>query len=89
MTSRSKLLVKILSGRSDQNISFDELVALLEYLRFRLRTAGSHHIFSRDGVAEILNLQPRHDGTAKPYQVKQVRQLLTHYGLAGDNDDAI
>lgn len=51
-----------------------------------MRTAGSHHIFSRDGVVEILNLQPRHDGSAKPYQVKQVRQVITRYQLAGKND---
>ena len=86
MTSRAKLLVKILAGTSDQNISFTELVALLRYLGFELRTAGSHHIFSREGVVEILNLQTRRDGTAKPYQVKQVRQVVTKYGLAGDDD---
>jgi hypothetical protein len=80
------VLLKILAGTSDQNISFAELVALLRHLRFELRTAGSHHIFSREGVAEILNLQPRRDGTAKPYQVKQVRQIITRYRLAGEDD---
>jgi len=53
-----------------------------------MRTAGSHHIFSREAVAEILNLQPRRDGTAKPYQVKQVRQVLTRYRIVGE-DNAI
>jgi hypothetical protein len=86
VTSRGKLLVRILSGTSDQNISFDELVTLLRYLGFGLRTMGSHHIFSRVGVAEILNLQPRRDGSAKPYQVKQVRQVLTRYGIAGEDN---
>jgi hypothetical protein len=83
--SRAKLLATILDGTWDQNVSFDDLVALLH---FRLRTAGSHHIFSREGVTEILNLQPRRDGTAKPYQVKQTRQVITRYRLAGE-DDAI
>jgi hypothetical protein len=86
VTSRAKLLGRILSGTSDQNIQFTELVTLLRYLGFQLRTAGSHHIFSRDGVVEILNLQPRSDGTAKPYQVKQVRQVITRYRLAGDDN---
>jgi hypothetical protein len=86
VTSRAKLLARILSGTSDQNVPFDELVTLLRYLGFQLRTAGSHHIFSREGVAEILNLQTRRDGSAKPYQVKQVRQVLTRYRLAGEND---
>ncbi len=33
-----------------------------------------------DGVEEILNLQPR-GVTAKPYQVKQVRDMILRYGL--------
>jgi hypothetical protein len=88
VTSRAKLLVKILAGTSDQNIPFTELVTLLMHLGFHMRTVGSHHIFSRQNVAEILNLQARRDGTAKPYQVKQVRQTITRYRLAGA-DDAI
>ena len=43
---------------------------------------GSHHIFTREGVAEILNLQPRGGGQAKPYQVRQVRDVLLKYCLA-------
>jgi hypothetical protein len=51
------------------------------HLGFAERIRGGHHIFSRSGVAEILNLQPR--GTvAKAYQVKQVRAVITSYGLA-------
>ncbi|HEV7238341.1 MAG TPA: type II toxin-antitoxin system HicA family toxin [Thermoanaerobaculia bacterium] len=88
MTSRAKLLGKILAGTTDQNIPFSELVTLLGHLGFQLRTTGSHHILSREGVVEILNLQPRRDGTAKPYQVKQVRMVITRYRLAGE-DDAI
>jgi hypothetical protein len=38
------------------------------------------YLFWRDGVAEILNLQPR-NGMVKPYQVKQVRDILTRYDL--------
>lgn len=88
MTSRAKLLARVLDGASDQNIAFDDLVTLLRRFGFSMRTAGSHHIFAREGVAEILNLQPRRDGTAKPYQVKQVRQVITRYRIAGE-DDAI
>ena len=86
VTSRAKLLAKLLSGTSDQNISFTELVTLLQYFGFQLRTVGGHRILSREGVPEILNLQPRRDGSAKPYQVKQVRQVITRYRLAGEND---
>jgi len=42
---------------------------------------GSHHIFTHEDVVEILNLQPRAGGSAKPYQVKQVRTVITAYGL--------
>jgi hypothetical protein len=86
VTHRAKLLAKILAGTSDQNVSFDELVTLLRHLGFQLRIVGSHHICWREGVTEILNLQPRRDGTAKPYQVKQVRQVITRYRLTGEDD---
>jgi hypothetical protein len=42
---------------------------------------GDHHIFSRTGVEEILNLQPR-GSLAKPYPVKQVRAVIVRYKLA-------
>ena len=63
-----KTLEKILRGTSDANIVFDDLRRVLQGLGFSERIRGSHHIFSRDGVEEILNLQPR-GNKAKPYQV--------------------
>ena len=86
LSSRTKLLAKILSGASSQNISFDELVGLLQQLGFAMRVSGSHRIFSREGFVEILNLQPRRDGTAKPYQLRQVRNVIACYNLAEDDD---
>ena len=42
-------------------------------------------------MPEILNLQPRGGGEAKPYQVRQVRDVVLKYGLAqllvGKGDD--
>ena len=52
---------------------------------FDERIRGDHHIFSRDGVEEILNLQPR-GSLAKAYQVKQVRNVIVKYRLAGEQD---
>jgi hypothetical protein len=66
VTRRDKLLDRILAGRADANISFHELCQLLRGLGFEERIRGSHHIFTRDGVEEILNLQPK-EGRAKPY----------------------
>jgi hypothetical protein len=71
-------LVKVLLGASDANIPFEPLCQLLSSLGFEKRVQGSHHIFSKDGVEEILNLQPR-QGKAKAYQVKQVRNLILKY----------
>jgi len=61
-------------GTSDANIPFDGLLHLLGELGFEERIRESHHIFIRTGVEEILNLQPR-GSHAKPYQVKQIRQV--------------
>ena len=47
---------------------------------------GDHHIFGREGTAEILNLQPLASGKAKPYQVKQVRNVIVRYKLVEEPD---
>ena len=65
---------------------FLEMVQILHRLGFEERVKGSHHIFSREGVAEILNLQPR-GNKCKPYQVKQVRNVIITYQLAGEADE--
>ena len=80
MGKYDKLLLKILSGASDANVSFDDLRQLLLRLGFDERIRGGHHIFTKDGVEEILNLQPR-GSQAKPYQVKQVRVVIVRYKL--------
>jgi hypothetical protein len=85
MSKVDKTLNRILRGTSDANIGFDDLCTLLRHLGFEERVRGGHHIFSRDGVAEILNLQPR-GSQAKPYQVKQVRNVIVGNALAGDQD---
>lgn len=79
-----KLLRKILEGQSDAGIAFEGLCALLRWLGFDERVRGSHRIFTRADIAEILNVQPV-GSRAKPYQVKQVRALLLRYRLEGDH----
>jgi len=65
MKSR-KLLQKILGG--SKNIRFTEMVILVESFGFKLnRTDGSHHIFSRPGIPELVNLQ---DVRGKPNHIK-------------------
>ena len=74
----------ILHGRSDANIRFSDLRALMQHLGFEERIRGSHHLYRREGIAEKVNLQ-RDDGNAKPYQVRQVRRLILRYKMARDD----
>ena len=73
-----RLLRRILDGGSDANIRFVELRRLLTRLGFHERIRGSHHIFYRDDIPEIINIQP--DGSqAKRQQVRQIRDLIMKY----------
>jgi hypothetical protein len=76
--------MRILNGGSDANIRFGDLRGLLLHLGFLERIQGSHHLFYRSGIEELLNLQ-RAGAKAKPYQVKQVRAVLTRYDLGGED----
>jgi hypothetical protein len=80
-----KVLEQILRGTSDANVPFVGLRRLLLKLGFGERVRGSHHIYWKDGIEEILNLQPK-GSKAKPYQVKQVRHLILKYRLGGKPD---
>ena len=86
MAKYDDLLSRILRGTSDANIPFNQLRRLLRRLGFEERIRGDHHIFTKDGVEEILNLQPK-GNKAKPYQVKQVRGVIVKYRLAGGTDE--
>ena len=84
MSNHERLLQAILRGRSDANIRFSDLRALMQHLGFEERIRGSHRLYRREGVAEKVNLQ-RDDGNAKPYQVRQVRRLIQKYKLGADD----
>lgn len=80
MGKLGKLYEHILMRRSDANVSFETLCALLKRLGFNERIKGDHHIFTKEDVEEILNLQPK-SGKGKPYQVKQVRDVILKYHI--------
>ena len=91
MSRPAKTLEKVLRGTADANIGFDDLCSMLRHLGFAERVRGGHHIFTRDGVPEVLNLRPK-AAKAKPYQVRQVREAIVAHGLAltvfrGEDDD--
>ena len=61
--------------------TFQQTVNMLKHLGFDERISGSHHIFTREGIMEIINLQDV-GGKCKPYQVKQMRSVLEEYNLS-------
>ena len=75
------ILDKILSGTTDANIRFPDLRKLVLLFEFKERIKGDHYIYSKTGITEIINLQPLNDGKAKPYQIKQERNLIQKYKL--------
>lgn len=81
MGRAQRTLERLLRGQSDANVEFADLTALLQALGFEERVRGSHHIFVRPGIDELLNLQ-RDGSKAKVYQVRQVRAVILKYNLA-------
>ena len=80
MSRRDKFVAKLMSGKSDAGLDFAQLATLLRSLGFDARTEGSHHVFTKQGVEELINLQP--DGRhVKPFQAKQVRAVLAKHRL--------
>ena len=77
--NRKKLLQKILAG--SKNIKFSDMVNLVKGFGFNLlRTDGSHHIFVRPNIPELVNLQ-NVKGQAKPYQIRQFLKLIEKHNL--------
>jgi predicted RNA binding protein YcfA (HicA-like mRNA interferase family) len=57
------------------------LKALLAKLGFQLdRVSGSHHIYLHPKVTRPLNVQPM-GKDAKPYQVRQLRDIIEEFKL--------
>jgi len=82
MTSQDKLIEKLLRGASDAGIGFDELCNLPGRLGFVMRVRGSHHMFTKPGIVERMNIQ-RDGANAKPYKVRQIRAIILTYRLGG------
>ena len=77
--SARKTLQKVLAG--SKNVRFEEMLQLAVAFGFRpARISGSHHILSRPGVPELVNLQNVR-GQAKPYQIRQFLKLVERYNL--------
>lgn len=80
MPTVENIYFDVLRGTKDRNIRFRDLQRLLIAMGFSYHVKGDHFIYTKIDVAEIVNIQP--DGNkAKPYQVKQVRNLILKYHL--------
>ena len=84
MDKYTKLLQRVVGGASDANIPFADLRKLLLHFGFDERVREDHHILTKPGVEEILNIQPK-GSKAKSYQVKQVRNVIIRYKLGGQD----
>lgn len=82
MGKHDKVMEKILRGVSDANVAFDDIRSMLLHMGFEERIRGSHHVYRMEGIEEKINMQ-RSGNKAKPYQVRQVREILLKYHLAG------
>jgi virulence-associated protein VapD len=83
MGKHDKIMEKILRGVSDANIAFQDIRGMLLYMGFDERIRGSHYVYRKEGIEEKINIQ-RAGNKAKPYQVRQVREILLKYHLAGE-----
>jgi predicted RNA binding protein YcfA (HicA-like mRNA interferase family) len=82
MGKQEKVIDTILRGTSDANISFDDIRSLLLHLGFDERIRGSHHVYRKQGIDEKINIQSA-GGKIKPYQAKQIREIILKYHVAG------
>ena len=72
--------------RNPKNIRFQRICKVAEAFGFIMRKGkGSHYIFVRPGVEELLNFQ-NVKGKAKPYQVKQLIKIIEKYGLLEEDE---
>lgn len=80
MPTNEKIFSDIMCGSKDKNIKFADVRKILNTFGFQCRIKGDHFIYYKNGIDEIINIQP--DGNrAKPYQVKQIRNIILKYQL--------
>ena len=78
--NRRRLLARLATG-AVRNVRFDDFTGLVSAFGFALvRKSGSHHIFTRPDIPQLVNLQDV-NGQAKPYQVRQFLRLMERYNL--------
>jgi len=80
MVKKDKLYQRI--GNNQKNVRFGDFCNLMTYFGFELvRIRGSHHLYQHPEIKEIMNAQPKKDGLAKSYQVRQFLKLVDAHNL--------
>lgn len=75
MSKRAKLLAAI--RNNPNNVRFEDLVSLITGLGFvKARQAGSHMMFKHSAHPEAHITLQDSKGKAKPYQVRQVLEVI-------------
>ena len=80
MPSVEKIISDIICAEKNSNIKFRDLQMELDVMGFRCIIKGDHFIYYKDGINEIINIQLK-GNKVKPYQVKQIRNLILKYKL--------
>jgi len=76
MSKKKKLFEKLMAGNADESFSFQDFALVAQHLGYEfVRKSGSHRIFEKEGFP-LLIAQPRKDGKAKAYQIKQMRDEI-------------
>jgi len=71
-----------------KNVRFEGLCRSAEAFGFHRKGGkGSHTVYVRDGIPDILNFQNA-QGKAKPYQMRRLLKIIEHYTLLEDDDAA-
>jgi predicted RNA binding protein YcfA (HicA-like mRNA interferase family) len=78
MTKHDKLLQSVFNA--PVSIRFEDVCKVAELIGFsRKGGQGSHVVYGRDDEIKLLNFQNR-NGSIKPYQLRQLRDMVKKYG---------
>lgn len=76
---KKEILNKLINN--NKNIKYFYFCSIIESFGFVCkRQRGSHRIYSRIGISELINIQ-NVNGEVKPYQVKQFLYLVNKYNV--------
>ncbi|MDP1773853.1 MAG: hypothetical protein Q8L15_16385 [Methylobacter sp.] len=78
MTKHDKLLQSVFNV--SVSIRFEDACKVAELIGFSRKSGqGSHIVYGKDDEIKLLNFQNR-NGTIKPYQLRQLRDMVKKYG---------